>query len=284
MKIYSNFIPPEAWESKLDEDLKSKPITIFNDRPPQGNELSENPINILMIMEPNQLFGLHNWALQNYEQFSCVLTWGDELLNKAYNTVFFPFGISWLDDEYVKTVDTRTKKFEVSFLCGGKKRIEGHFLRHRLHDRQNEILMPKKWFYTLPDYDYDQGNHTIRQYEGQPPGSEKKIIWNESMFSICVENSKNNNYHTEKIIDAFLTKTVPIYWGCPNLGDFYDKDGFILCKDENEIIEVCNSLTPEDYFKRKEAIDRNYQTAKYFADLFGRFNTVMREIVELNNL
>ena len=110
----------------------------------------------------------------------------------------------------------REKRFEVSFLCGGKEKIEGHHLRHRLHKRENEINIPKLWYYTLPDYDYNEGHHTIIQYEGQTPGSEKKRLW-ESMFTIGVENSSNKGYHTEKIIDAFLSKTFPIYWGCPNL-------------------------------------------------------------------
>ncbi len=39
-------------------------------------------------------------------------------------------------------------------------------------------------------------------------------------------NSSNRGYHTEKIIDAFLSKTVPIYWGCPNLEELgYDPNG-----------------------------------------------------------
>jgi len=284
MKIYSNFIPAEQWESKLTDELKSKPITVFNDRPPQGDELMENPINILMVMEPNQLFNLHTWALQNSHMFNAILTWGQEILDTCDNATFFPFGISWLDKEYVDNVDQREKKFEVSYLCGGKKTIEGHHLRHRLYERGDEIIIPKKWFYTLPDYDFNQGHHTIKQYDGKPPGSEKKICWDESMFSICIENSSNYGYQTEKIIDAFLTKTVPIYWGARDLGTFYDPKGFILCENESEFIKVCNSLTEEDYHKRKEVIDQNYETAKYYADLFGRFRDTMQEIVTLNKL
>ncbi len=34
-------------------------------------------------------------------------------------------------------------------LCGGKQRIEGHHLRHRLHKRENEITIPKQWYYTF---------------------------------------------------------------------------------------------------------------------------------------
>lgn len=284
MKIYSNFIPAEYWEKGLDENLKSKPITIFNDFPPTMEQLTENPYNILMIMEPNQLFGLHSWAIQNSHMFAAILTWGQEILDECDNAMFFPMGISWLDEEYVKTVDSRPKKFEVSFLCGAKKRIEGHFLRHRLYERENEITIPKKWFYTLSDYKLDNGNHTIQQYEGKPPGSEKKICWDESMFSICIENSSNYGYHTEKIIDAFLSKTVPIYWGCKNIYEFYDPKGIIVCENESEVIEAVNKLTEEDYHKRKDAIETNYEMAKYFADLSGRLNETLNDIIKHNNL
>jgi len=286
LKIYSNFIPQNELEEVVNiPELVSKPISVFNDYPNVTPEQLEfNPYNILMVMEPNQLFGIHDWALQNSHLFSMVLTWGQDILDKCPNAVFFPFGISWLDKEYVDNIDKLDKKFEVSFLCGGKQRIEGHHLRHRLHKREDEITIPKQWYYTLPDYDYSGGHHVIKQYEGQSPGSEKKRLWN-SMFSICVENSSNRGYHTEKIIDAFLSKTVPIYWGCPNLEELgYDVNGFIYCNDENEIIKATNKLTPEDYFNRKDAINYNYELAKYYADLFGRFRETLKEIIDINNI
>ena len=198
--------------------------------------------------------------------------------------MFFPMGISWLDKEYVDNADKIEKQFEVSFLCGGKQRIEGHHLRHRLYNRENEITLPKQWYYTLPDYNYNEGHHTIVQYDGKSPGYEKLRLW-ESMFSICVENSSNRGYHTEKIIDAFLSKTVPIYWGCPNLEELgYDSNGFIYCEDENEIIAKTNKLTIEDYYNRKEAIEHNFELAKYYANLFDRFKNTIEEITKLNNI
>jgi hypothetical protein len=284
-KVYSNFIGAESFENILTDDIKNKPITVFNDYPIQSlEELKLNPYNILMVMEPNQLFGIHDWAIQNAHLFSIVLTWGQEILDACPNSIFFPFGISWLDKEYIDNADKIEKQFEVSFLCGGKQRIEGHHLRHRLHKRENEITTPKQWYYTLPDYDYNGGHHTIIKYEGKSPGHEKKRLWN-SMFTIAVENSSNRGYHTEKVIDAFLSKTVPIYWGCPNLEELgYDPAGFIYCNDENEIIEATNKLIPEDYFNRKKAINHNYELAKYYADLFSRFRETLKEIIDINNI
>jgi len=280
-KIYSNFIPTEDFEKiiKSSPELKSKPITVFNDYPNIPlDQLQENPYNILMVMEPNQLFGIHNWAIENSHLFSCILTWGQEILDNCPNALFFPFGISWLDKEYVDNVDNIQKRFEVSFLCGGKQRIEGHHLRHRLHKRETEITIPKQWYYTLPDYDYNDGHHTVTDMYG------KKVLW-ESMFSICVENSSNKGYHTEKIIDAFLSKTIPVYWGCPNLEELgYNPDGFIYCENEDQIIEAVNKLTPELYAEKKDAINYNYELAKHYGDLFGRFKSIMEEIIEYNNI
>ena len=280
LKIYSNFIPQNELEAAVNvPELINKPISVFNDYPNVTPEQLEfNPFNILMVLEPNQLFGIHDWAIQNHDLFSCILTGGQEILDKCPNALFFPMGITWLDKEYVDNVDNIQKRFEVSFLCGGKQRIEGHHLRHRLHKREDEITIPKQWYYTLPDYDYNDGHHTVTDMYG------KKVLW-ESMFTIAVENSSNRSYHTEKIIDAFISKTFPIYWGCPNLEELgYNPDGFIYCENEDQIIEAVNKLTPEFYAERKEAIDYNSELAKHYGNLFDRFKTMIETLVEFNKI
>ena len=266
-------------------EIYNKPITLFIDHPPQTqDQLNLNPYNFMVCLEPNQLFGIHDWVLQNQQMFDVILTWGESILSSCENSMFFPFGITWLDEPSIKNLTSKEKTFEVSFLCGGKKRIEGHHLRHRLYHREKEILIPKQWYYTLPDYDYNEGHHTITKQDNKPPGFEKQILWR-SMFSICVENSSNSGYFTEKIIDAFLSKTIPIYWGCSNLEELgYDPDGYMYCKDENEIIEVTNKLTPELYHSKKEAIEHNFNVAKHYSNIYKRLAEVMESIIDLNNI
>ena len=46
------------------------------------------------------------------------------------------------------------------------------------------------------------------------------------MFSIVVENKKLPNYFTEKVVDCFLAHTFPLYHGCSNFKEFFDKDSF----------------------------------------------------------
>ena len=106
-------------------------------------------------------------------------------------------GRDWVTDEQFDEFTKNKKlKFEVSFLSGAKTITHGHKFRQEIYKIGDQITIPKKWFYTLPDYNFNNGHHTIQQYAGQPPGSEKKIIWDESMFSVCVENSRNNSYQT----------------------------------------------------------------------------------------
>ena len=105
------------------------------------------------------------------------------------------------------------------------------------------------------------------------------------MFSICIENSSNRGYHTEKIIDAFLSKTIPIYWGCPNLDELgYNPEGYIYCKNENEIIDVVNSLTPEFYNSKKDILEYNARLAEHYGNIFDRFRNILLDITKINNL
>lgn len=97
MIIKSNFMPIDLYNKFIgnDSEFKDKPISIFNDYIPTLEELSINPYNFLIIQEPNQLFGLHNWAIQNYNNFSCILTWGQTVLNSCLNSLLFPFGTAF---------------------------------------------------------------------------------------------------------------------------------------------------------------------------------------------
>jgi hypothetical protein len=84
------------------------------------------------------------------------------------------------------------------------------------------------------------------------------------MFSIVVENIKTDYYFTEKIIDCFRTGTIPIYWGCPSIGDFFDKNGIITFNTELELLEIIKNLKSEDYYDRIDSINKNYEIAKDF--------------------
>jgi hypothetical protein len=66
-------------------------------------------------------------------------------------------------------------------------------------------------------------------------------------FSVAMENSCENYYYTEKIIDCFFCDTVPLYWGCPTIGDIFDSRGMIIFKTVEQLLGILEELTDAKY-------------------------------------
>lgn len=46
-------------------------------------------------------------------------------------------------------------------------------------------------------------------------------------YSIAIENSSVPGYFTEKITECYLAHTMPVYYGCPNIQDYFDHQSLI---------------------------------------------------------
>lgn len=289
LKIFTNFKTQEDF-SFLYPKFKDKPITIFNDKFPSNLEdLKLNPYNILIIHEPNEFFDLHNLTIKYSHIFSAILTWSDLILKNCSNAIWFDHGARNEDNEWIKSFEnTTSKKFEISFLSGAKKLSEGHLLRQEIYRLEEKIIIPKKWFYVLEDFDWDDFNKGgIGRSKGTNTATfnnlPKRICYNDSMFNIAVENVKHNNWYTEKLGDALASKTVPIYWGCPNIGEFFDKKGIITFETKEELIDIINSLTPELYESMLPHIENNYKLV-YNSYFPYTLENILTQIIELNNI
>lgn len=71
---------------------------------------------------------------------------------------------------------------------------------------------------------------------------------------ISMENSKNDNYITEKILHGFAANTIPVYWGAKNVGDYFNEERFIHVKSfdmidiQKAIDEIMMVLNNDDVF------------------------------------
>lgn len=148
------------------------------------------------------------------------------------------------------------KKFGVSIVMTNRNVAPGHPLRHELYERRKEIKIP-----------FDIYRGTWNQFEPtadtlpMPPWPNKKWKVNvfDCMFHICIEGFKNSYYYSEKLIDCLITKTVPIYWGCTEIGEHFNQYGMIIVDTVDEIIEACNRLTPEVYERYLPLLNDNYE-------------------------
>lgn len=103
-------------------------------------------------------------------------------------------------------------------------------------------------------------NNTNGEY--LPWGTDDAIKYHKHYkFNFCFENasSKNNpKYITEKIVNAFMYRTVPIYWGCENINEFFNKDAFINC----------NGMTNEEILNKIKEVDNNDELYMYMINQY----------------
>lgn len=269
MKLKIKHFDTKVFEAKM-EHLKDVPFTLFVDDIPQSQDDLTN-LNILVLQEPNEYFGLHDWAIQNQHLFSLILTWDDKVLNNCDNARFLAFGHTWLNKElWEKDYD---KKYQVSHLAGKLNKTYGHSLRHELLARQDEIKLDKNFYHTYGDrYNFKEA----------PLG--KVEVFSESQFGVAIENTSHRGYFTEKILDLFLMKTIPVYWGCSNIGDFFNPYGIFECSNVDDMVYTINSLDETTYENCKHAIEENYQTALQYVDYEQRIVDYITELFKENGI
>lgn len=78
--------------------------------------------------------------------------------------------------------------------------------------------------------------------------------------SIAIENSSQKNYFTEKLIDCFMTWTMPIYWGCPNIFELFPKES-IRCINLDDLDDLKEKIEIPVTKIELEAIEEARQLA-----------------------
>ena len=137
------------------------------------------------------------------------------------------------------TVAFPEKTADLSVICSDKAMVDGHRRRLRFVEQLLELSpMPRfgRGFRDLPD-----------KWDGLAP----------FRYSVAVENSRHDHYWTEKIADCFLAGTVPIYWGAPNIRDYFPADAMIVIDtlDPAEVARIIKTeATPEGYVHRLPAL------------------------------
>ena len=111
-------------------------------------------------------------------------------------------------------------------------------------------------------------------------------------FSIAMENSENNGYITEKLMDSFLGGTIPIYYGGYMADEFFNPKSFILIRGENDLnkkIEYIKLIDNDDelyrsILKEEVLLDKNIiegyakEQKEFFLNIFDQDKKKARRI------
>lgn len=112
-----------------------------------------------------------------------------------------------------------------------------------------------KLFRRLSKYkQVDAGGRLLNNLQGHLGVKDKIEFEHGHKFSIACENASHPGYHTEKLAEAFAAKTVPVYWGDPEVDKVFNPEAFINCMEFSSIDEVVERVIfldthPEEYLR-----------------------------------
>ena len=229
-------------------------FTVFTDEYCFSNIVDQvkSPHKIAWLMESP---GVKPWVYQNFHhiqsKFDKVFTFlnldvAQSIGIQKEKYVHCPLGGAW-----VKPVSSNNVKTKLcSLIASEKNDLPGHKLRHQIANAYQNIDL------------YGRAYKSV---------SNKSEALNDYAFTICIENVMTPGYFTEKLIDCFLTKTVPVYYGDPDIGKFFDTNGILN-------IENIDCLTFEKYSTLIESINTNFDIA---LTLKSSDDNVFKEILRM---
>jgi hypothetical protein len=97
-------------------------------------------------------------------------------------------------------------------------------------------------------------------------------------YSIAIENDVSPSYFTEKILDCYATGVVPIYFGAPDIEDFFPAGSLIRLSDLNpdSFKRALDLASDSDYISRLPAL----REAASLASKYSRLCCLAAELLD----
>tara|TARA_B110000967_G_scaffold50842_1_gene51925 strand:+ start:197 stop:1825 length:1629 start_codon:yes stop_codon:yes gene_type:complete len=189
------------------------------------------------LVKPKQwkhtyLFSGESTLKCNKNDYTCVL-WGERNHKNVVNVpLFVPYIYS---NNFVNALETKKEiitvpKNDVCVIISnprGKERteflseLEKHFNVCYAGGYKNNIGGALKPHYNTKEY-----HSFVNQFK----------------FIISMENSREDTYITEKIINGLLSDIIPVYWGSDKVHDYINQNRFLNLKDINNTNEIIEKM------------------------------------------
>ncbi len=196
-------------------------------------------IKIAWLIEPSEINSQYNYieSMKNY--FDYILTHDYRYVDNK-KILFCPLAGHWIKDKQIYP-----KSKLLSIIASKGKDLIGHKLRHQV--------------IAYPEY--------AKHFDGifgsaYQPIEDKTTGLRDYCFHLVIENVRKDCWFTEKLIDAFVTGCLPIYWGCPSIEKYFDERGMITFeKFEHLDFAFRECLKPSYYQNCLPYIKENFKIA-----------------------
>jgi hypothetical protein len=167
-----------------------------------------------------------------------------------------------------------------------------YFVKPRVYEKKerkfcifnvsNHLSIPRVYFYFILSHLYKQPDSCgkfLNNGVACPPSyssSEYCEFISQYKFMICFENECHDYYFTEKLINAYYSGTIPIFWGFTNIEKYLNMDAIIYLKKDYTQVDVFNVINQIMYLDNNEDAYKAKFENTFFKDgiLPDEFNIV----------
>ena len=232
--------------------LEDSPIKVFMDGailPGLEYVKKEGEIKVAWVCESRTIFHTMHVARDTWinnlekicEEYDMVFTSERELLS-VHPKMQFAFAGSNLPWIKPKREDITIEKTKMcSLIASVKNYAYGHKMRHAIAEQFGKYI------------DVFGGVAESPRIDGIDKWDKSKGLI-DYMFSFVVENDSYPTYYTEKLTDCFMTGTIPIYWGAPDIEQYFNIDGMVILTPNFDL----KTLSEELYTSKIDAALDNY--------------------------
>ncbi len=245
-------------------------LLVLNNRMKVDTHALCPPGHVWSLMQEPYYRGFTDWVVEKHDAFAKVFThhraaYGDDKHIPSQPALAWHVNKTY--DQLI-AVEVPAKSKTLSWIVGDALDLPGHlqrwaFLEHLRKDPSLGIDLYGKKIRYIED-----------KWDGLAP----------YRYSLAAENTSGPDYWTEKIADCFLAWTIPLYWGCTNLEDYFPRESFIrvdIGRPEESLVQIKRILAEDNWESRlpalREARDRvlnRYQFFPYVSGLIHSSNSV----------
>ena len=163
-------------------------------------------------------------ALPKYDKYDLILT----SINNVKNIVDLPLSVAYIHcNNFLPNLINRPKITSVPLkFCTFIVSNPNSELRNNLF----KLINNYKKVDSMGAYANNVGDQLREPYWS----SQYFNLLSNYKFMICFENTKMETYSTEKIVNPYLGRTIPIYWGSHNIKNIFNIDSMLFLEDESK--------------------------------------------------
>jgi len=220
----------------LDDTEECDFLIMLNNRMKIPTRVKCPPENIWALMQEPYEEGFSDWMVEKHDLFFRVLTHHLPTNNAKYiaSHPAIPWHVNRTFDQ-LTSCPIPEKVKNLSWIVGDAMDLPGHIKRWSFLESIKKKNLPIDVFGKKIHYIKDK-------WDGLAPYK----------YSLAIENNSGPYCWTEKLADCFLTWTIPFYYGCTNLEDYFPKESFVRIdiNQPKKCLEKINNFIAEDRWEK----------------------------------